>query len=120
MKKLMLAALSLTLLASTAYSDPGKGGDRQGRPGSKERMAKMQEMLGLSEDQVLKMREIRENGGSRQDMRAILTDDQKAIMDERRAEHQAKRGEQRGQGKPGRGKAAPPESAPIDTADETL
>jgi Spy/CpxP family protein refolding chaperone len=119
MKKLIVSALTLTLLATSAYAERGNGGDRKGPPGGKERMAKMQEMLGLSEEQVLQMQEIRQSGGNRQDMRAVLTNDQKVIMDERRAEHQAKRAQHQGKGKPDQSQPALPESPPLDSENET-
>jgi len=42
-----------------------------------EQLSKMQEQSQLSDEQVAKMRQIREEGGSRKDMRAVMTDEQK-------------------------------------------
>ena len=49
-----------------------------------QRMARMQAHLELSDEQVAQMREIREQGGSREDMHAILTEEQKAKVAQRR------------------------------------
>lgn len=95
MNKCWITTLCVLLMTSPVMADKGKKGGRQGGPDGGQRLAKMQQVLGLSDEQVTQMREIRENGGSRKDMRAILTDDQKAIMDERRAEHRARRGKPR-------------------------
>ncbi len=95
MKSLMVSVLVLVLSAATAYAKPDGAGDHQGRSGSGDRMARMQENLGLSDEQMTQMREIRENGGSREDMRAVLTDEQRAIMQERRSQYEGKRGEGR-------------------------
>ena len=62
-------------------------------------MRRMQENLGLSDEQVTQMREIRENGGGREDIRAILTDEQLATMKERRGQNKGK-GHRSGQGRP--------------------
>lgn len=43
-----------------------------------ERLGKMQQQLQLSDEQVAKMRQIRDEGGTTKDMRAVLTDEQRA------------------------------------------
>ena len=75
------------LLASAAMAE-----DRQGQ-GRGDRMARMQQHLELSDDQVSEIRSIRENGGSRDDVRAILNDTQRAQLDEHRANHRGRHGE---------------------------
>lgn len=49
--------------------------------GLAEREARMQQALGLSDEQVAKMAQIRKDGGSREDMRAVLTPGQQAKFD---------------------------------------
>ena len=48
-----------------------------------QRMTRMQAHLELTDEQVAQMREIREQGGSREDMHAILTEEQKAKIAQR-------------------------------------
>jgi Spy/CpxP family protein refolding chaperone len=55
-----------------------------------ERMARMQEHLGLSEEQMTKMEAIRKEGGSREEMRAVLTPQQQTKFDAMRDRHQGK------------------------------
>jgi Spy/CpxP family protein refolding chaperone len=51
------------------------------------RLGRMQEHLGLSDDQVAEMKAIRESGGSREDVHAVLTDEQRDQLAELRAAH---------------------------------
>ncbi len=96
MKKVLILILGLAVVSATfAGHDEGKrGGDR---------MARMQEHLSLSDDQMKQIREIRENGGSREEMRAVFTDEQRALMKERRAQMEANGGKGRGGKGQGRG-----------------
>lgn len=77
--------------------DQSRGGDR---------LARMQKNLDLSDKQVTQLREIRQRDGSREELRAVFTDEQWALMQERR--RQAK--SQKGKGKPGRYYTPPPGS----------
>jgi len=113
-KRLVSCIVLLFLFSGTAYAQTGPDGDLQepgqsqrqgkgkshGQQGSAERIARMQKNLGLTDDQVKKMLEISERGGSREEMRAVLTDEQKVIMRERR--RQAKEQKQGGRSDPGR------------------
>ena len=105
MKTILTLVLSLLLASSAVYAEkgPGKGeGQRSG-----ERMARMQEHLGLSDEQVEQMREIRANGGSREEMRSVLTEEQREKM---RAHHKArKQGGGKGRYGSGEGRNAPDE-----------
>ena len=96
MKRLIVSMLFLILLVATAHAGPDHNGDRQGRSGGGDRMARMQQNLGLSDEQMTQMREIRENGGSREEMRAVLTDEQRVSMEERRSHSKGQRGYGRG------------------------
>ena len=99
MRTLVISVISMTFLIAAAQAGQGQGGDRKGKPGGENRMARMQENLGLSDEQVSQMKKIRQNGGSREEMRSILTEEQRATMDQRRAEHQQQRGQNKGKGK---------------------
>ena len=78
------------LLASATMAEDRQGkGQGQGRG---DRMARMQQHLDLSDDQVSEIRSIRENGGSRDDVRGILNDTQRAQFDEHRANHRGRHG----------------------------
>lgn len=105
MKKLLMAAL---IVAMGAWSIPllaGEPGHRSGGQTHEERRARMQQALGLTEAQMEEMREIRENGGTREDMHAVLTEEQRATLEEMRANRQARGGHGKRRGGP------PPETA---------
>ena len=63
----------------------GSGGKNR-----EERITFMQQNFGVSDEQIQQMREIRESGGSREDARAVLSDDQRAQMQEWRQDHPRK------------------------------
>ena len=104
MKKFLIAVLVLILIGFTFQLPAGEKGNRQGGQMDPERRARMQELLGLTAVQMEQMREIRQNGGTREDMRAVLTNEQRALMDEHRRNRKA-------QGGSGDGRRDPPESA---------
>ena len=89
----------LVLVGVLACSSLAMAGDRGGDGRGGDRLARMQQHLSLTDAQVEEIRAIRENGGSREDVRAILSDEQRAMIEE----HRARRGE-RG-GRPPRGSA---------------
>jgi len=74
-----------------------------------ERQARMQEHLGLSDEQKTKMAEIRKQGGSREDMRAVLTPQQQAKFDAMRNQHQGFGQKQKPAGGPAQSPDAKPE-----------
>jgi hypothetical protein len=85
--KILSVAAGLLLASSLAIAEgQGQSGQHGGGHGG-DRMARMQQHLGLSDGQVSEMQEIRANGGSREEMRAVLTDEQRAQADEMRARH---------------------------------
>ena len=87
MKKKLITLMAIAITASPftfAEAQSYKGGE-QG-DGAR-RAAHMQEQFGVSDDQLSQMREIREGGGSREDIRAVLTDDQRSQMQQWRQEH---------------------------------
>lgn len=81
MKKLLTSAIcSLLVMAGSAYAGhSGNGGD--------DRFERMRQHLQLTDEQVAEMRRIREEGGSREEMRAVLTDEQRARAQEARDAH---------------------------------
>ncbi len=77
--KAIILTLGLLMTATSALAErEGGSGDRDGH------RARMQQELGLSEDQLQQMREIREQGGSREEMRAVMTEEQQAKAKELR------------------------------------
>ena len=87
MKNLVMA-LSLAVASNVAFAQPDadtKGGPQRGERGK--RIVHMQEELGLTDEQVEKMREIREAGGSRKEMRAVLTPEQQSKAAELKKAH---------------------------------
>ena len=87
MKHLIAAAL-LVLLSVTAQAQAQPEGKRVGA----DQLERMQKNLGLSDEQVEQLHEIRERGGSREEVRAVFTDEQWALMQERRRQAKARRG----------------------------
>jgi len=94
--KKLLMALSLALLTSVALAQPAAApadalqGDGKGPP-----IARMQNDLGLTDEQVKKMREIRDSGGTRAEMQAVLTPEQRVKAAALRKEHMGERGERK-------------------------
>jgi len=92
MKK-TLAILGLALASSVVLAQPGgTGPDGAPPPHKPPHFERMKDNLGLTDEQVQKMREIRDNGGSRQEMQAVLTPEQRTKMIEMRKEHKAEFG----------------------------
>jgi Spy/CpxP family protein refolding chaperone len=92
-------ALIFTLLAVMAPAVAGEGDDpdARGPRGGADRLARMQEHLDLSDEQVEKIRQIRESGGGREEIHAVLTEEQQAKLQERRDRARG-RGGKRGSG----------------------
>ncbi len=101
MKMVLILILALAVVSAATLA-----GDKEGNRGG-DRMARMQEQLGLSDEQMKQIREIRENGGSREEMRAVFTDEQRALIKERRAQMEASGGKGRGGKGNGRGHGEP-------------
>ena len=125
MKHVMKGILLLAFLTSTAWAEPagqpaGQGyGNGQDRPTREQRAARMQQALGLSDAQMRQIREIRQNGGGRDEIRAVLNDEQRAILDEHRANRQRQGKGSRGPGQGrGPGYGAPRGEAPPAEPDE--
>ncbi|RLA48817.1 MAG: hypothetical protein DRQ98_14385 [Gammaproteobacteria bacterium] len=80
MKKVLILFLGMVMASGATFA-----GDEEGKGGG-DRMARMQQNLGLSDQQVVQIRHIRDNGGSREEILAVLTDEQLALMKKRRTE----------------------------------
>jgi Spy/CpxP family protein refolding chaperone len=120
MKRLFICTLLLMSLSATAYAQSEQHGDQQGQGQNKgqgqkqsrggDHLVRMQKNLGLTDQQVAQMRQIRENGGSREEMRSVLTDEQRVLMQERRRQSQGKKGK----GDPSRYYTQPKDSQAAD------
>lgn len=71
----MQAVLTPEQRAKAAQLKQANKGDRA------QRKARMQEELGITDEQMEKMNEIKRNGGTREEMRAVLTPEQQAKFD---------------------------------------
>ncbi len=85
MRKLLILILGLAVTSAVTYAGEDTGNNK-GKHHGGDRMARMQENLGLSDEQVEQIRHIRETGGSREDMRAVFTEEQRALMKEHRGQ----------------------------------
>ncbi len=98
MKQTIIAVLlALATVHHAMAQDEQRGNGQRGPHGNpEERLERMRDHLGLSDEQMAQMREIRESGGSRRDMRdqmrEVLTDEQLDMMREHRAQRGGKRG----------------------------
>ncbi len=110
MKKVIVLVFAVAFAASSSFADGQADKDgSKGQRGGGDRAARMQKELGLSDEQMQQMRSIRENGGGREEMRAVLNDEQRAIVKERRAKGQGRGNGNGGKGK-GHGQGHPAES----------
>lgn len=73
-----IVTLSAALLVPVAQA----GDERR-----EEHRARMQSELGLTDEQMQQMKDIRESGGSREDAAAVLTEEQREKMRELREQH---------------------------------
>ncbi|MEZ5573948.1 MAG: hypothetical protein R3E64_18325 [Halioglobus sp.] len=91
-----ILALGLVLTSSLALAQSAGNPESDAKPVQKPpRMERLQNDLGLTDEQVQKMREIRDNGGSREEMQAVLTPEQRVkamqFRKERKGEHAERR-----------------------------
>jgi len=88
MNKKIIAVIAAALVAAPLAFAEGKGNGQQSTEHrAKHRAAHMQEQFGVSDEQLAQMREIRSNGGSREDVQAVLSDDQRTQMEQWRKDH---------------------------------
>ncbi len=64
--------------------------DEKNNSSMSDRMERMQKNLGLSDQQVAQIRQIRDNGGSKEEILTVLSDEQRELMKKRRAEMKGK------------------------------
>jgi Spy/CpxP family protein refolding chaperone len=82
MLKKIVALATIVLMSTTTLVTAAESG--QGRPTPEERLGRLQKHLDLSDDQVSQIRQIHENGGGREEIGAVLTQDQRAKMGKHR------------------------------------
>ena len=88
MNKKIIAVIAAALVAAPLAFAEGKGnGQQSSEHRAKHRAAHMPEQFGVSDEQLAQMREIRANGGSREDVQAVLSDDQRTQMEQWRKNH---------------------------------
>ena len=80
MKKILVLILAMAMASAATFAE-----DEEGNSAPTDRMAQMQKNLGLSDGQVAQIRQIRDNGGSKEEILAVLTDEQLTLMKKRRA-----------------------------------
>ena len=90
MKKTLIGIITIVLIAAIGNAAASPSGGK-GLRGDSPRLSKLQETLGLSDEQVAEIREIRATGGSRDDIREVLTDEQRQMLDTHRARRQGSR-----------------------------
>jgi len=91
MKKLVVA-LTLAIASSVALAESQSGSESGSTSGAKTPPAtSMQDELDLTDEQKKKMREIRDAGGTREEMQAVLTPEQQAKAAELRKERMGER-----------------------------
>ncbi len=73
---------SLALAALIIASPLASAGEGQGKGRHQQRAAHMQEKFGVTDEQLAEMRRIRQEGGSREEIRQVLTEDQRRQMKE--------------------------------------
>jgi Spy/CpxP family protein refolding chaperone len=88
MKKSLIIILGLALASSMALAEKSQDGRGKGNP--EQRMQRMQKHLDLSDQQMSQMREIHANGGGREEMRGVLTEEQQAKAREHRQARKAR------------------------------
>lgn len=91
MKHAWIGILAVALLAVTVADADASPKGGKGMRGNAPRMSHMQDALGLSDTQVQQIRDIRANGGTRDDVRSVLTEEQRTMMDTHRARRQGDR-----------------------------
>lgn len=88
--KIRMVALGLALASGLALAQGGP----QGGPGASDKQpypVRMKDELGLTDEQVAKMREIRDGGGTREEMQAVLTPEQRAKVAQMKQAHKGDR-----------------------------
>lgn len=88
MKKLMIVTVCIaSLTAGAVFAQKGSQMTEEERA---QRMERMKAHLELSDEQVAQMKQVRADGGSRDDIREVLTTEQAQKWDEARQRHRQK------------------------------
>jgi len=82
---MMKTVFKLALVALLVSAPLAQAGDKKGN--HQQRAAHMQEKFGVTDEQLAEMRRIRENGGGREEIRQVLTEDQRQQMRQWREEN---------------------------------
>ena len=85
MKKILILILAMAMAPGVTFA-----GDEPGKQGKGDRLARMQQNLDLSDEQVAQIRQIRDNRGGKEQMLAVLTDEQLELMRKRREQMKGK------------------------------
>ncbi len=88
MKKLLVLIFAMAMASATTIAE-----EEENNSAMSDRMAQMQKNLGLSDEQVAQIRQIRDNGGGKEEILAVLTDEQLTLFKKRRAEKKGKGGD---------------------------
>ena len=91
---IMALAAGSILLSQVSIAEPEDKEERRAQ-----HRQHMQEQFGVTDDQFAQMHEIRSNGGSREDMKAVLSDDQRQQMRQWREQNPREGGRHGKQGK---------------------
>ena len=75
MLKEIVAATAIVIMGLSMPTTAAE--ESREKPSKEERLVRMQEQLNLSDDQVEEIRNVHSNGGGRDEISAILTDDQR-------------------------------------------
>ncbi len=95
MKKFVMA-LSLVLVSNVVLAQPAAApAGASPANGKAPPIARVKDSLDLTDEQVKKMREIRDGGGTRAEMQAVLTPEQQAKAAALRKAHKSERGDRR-------------------------
>ena len=125
MRRLFVILSALFLISMAASADArgrgGQGGKGYGGHGGVDRQAQFQQKLNLSDEQISQMQEIRLNGGTRDEIHGVLSDEQRALVNEHRGQMKGRGGrgsrDGSGNGRRGRGNGQGFGNSQADTED---
>ncbi len=86
MLKKIVALTTVILMSTTPFVTAAESG--QGRHTPEERLSRMQKHLDLSDEQVSQIQAIHDNGGGREEIGAVLTEDQRSKMGKHRGSNE--------------------------------
>lgn len=81
----------IILLIAMTFSIPALAVEKEEKKTiSDKRLLNMQKQLQLSDEQLVEMRQVRDEGGSKKEVRAVLTEEQREQLQELKKERQKK------------------------------